>query len=338
MAIIYRYIQKILIIIITTIFVFTSMMLMDQYIKIMEHQRISNNYYSENTVVFEGDFSENQIDEISAHFSDKELALYKTIDPSEKLRVVISSDDFAHPNLTEGRFFQMGDFFSESHYAVVGIKIFDSLADEAGSRYYIHGGLEYEVIGVIGYERDTLLDDTVFLAANHKNITAIGYYSVDGTKRSEVHSFIENQTLVSNVEIIDKEFVSAGRILGFQALDSTMIIAVLAIIFIIVFGYIVMVTFWIRKNHKEFFVRRMCGHKLHYIILEFLKRLLIYNMNGVILGLLLYMVYKSINDINLNRIVAIVISTSLITASMNMILLTGAFIRKRKIPIYDKLK
>jgi hypothetical protein len=338
LGIIYKYIQKTLIIIITTIFVFTSMMLMDQYTKIMEHQRISNNFYTENTVVFEGSLSEDTINEIPAHFSDYGLILYKTIDPSEKLRVVISSDDFVHPDLTEGRFFQMGDFFSESHYAVVGIKIFDSLEGEARSRYYIHGGLEYEVIGVIGYERDTLLDDTVFLAANHKNIENLGYYSVDGTKRSEVHSFIENQTLVSNVEIIDKEFVSAGRILGFQALDSTMIIAVLAIIFIIVFGYIVMVTFWIRKNYKEFFVRRMCGHKLHYIIFEFLKRLLIYNAIGLSLGLITYMVYKNFNSINSNTIVVIGISTYLTTASMNLILLTGAFVGKRKIPIYDKLK
>jgi len=333
-----KYIQKILIIIITTIFVFTSMMLMDHYTKIMEHQRISNNYYSENTVVFEGSFTEDAIDEIPAHFSDNGLALYKTIDPSEKLRVVISSDDFVHPDLTEGRFFQREDFFNETNYVVVGIKIFNQLEDEGGSRYYIHDDLEYEVIGVIGYERDTMLDDTIFLAANHKNISAIGYYSVDGTKKSEVNSFLENQTLISDIEIIEKEFVSAQRILGFQGLDSTMIIAVISIVFIIVFGYIVMVGFWIRKNHKEFFVRRMCGHKLHYIIVEFLKRLLIYNAIGVSLGLITYMVYKNFNSINSNTIVVIGISTYLTTASMNLILLTGAFVKKRKIPIYDKLK
>lgn len=333
-----KYIQKILIIIITTIFVFTSMMLMDHYTKIMSHQRISNNYYSENTVVFEGSFTEDAIDEIPAHFSDNGLALYKTIDPSEKLRVVISSDDFVHPDLTEGRFFQREDFFNETNYVVVGIKIFNQLEDEGGSRYYIHDDLEYEVIGVICYERDTMLDDTIFLAANHKNISAIGYYSVDGTKKSEVNSFLENQTLISDIEIIEKEFVSAQRILGFQGLDSTMIIAVISIVFIIVFGYIVMVGFWIRKNHKEFFVRRMCGHKLHYIIVEFLKRLLIYNAIGVSLGLITYMVYKNFNSINSNTIVVIGISTYLTTASMNLILLTGAFVKKRKIPIYDKLK
>lgn len=100
-----------LIIIMTFILVFASIILVNNYQRVVEHQRISNHYYSENAVTLEGEFYIDNIEQLDSKFSNRGLVLYKLVNPVQDVRVVFSSNQFIHPQLIEGRFFQKEDFF-----------------------------------------------------------------------------------------------------------------------------------------------------------------------------------------------------------------------------------
>ncbi len=325
----------IIIIIMTFVIVFTSIILLDNYHKVVEHQRISNNYYSENAVTLEGELYIDHIKQLKCEFSSTGLVLYKLVNPVQDIRVIFSSNEFIHPQLIEGRFFQREDFFSQSTYAVVGSQLLDQLESKEDTYYFTYGNLTYEVIGVIGYEQASMLDYTVLLSANIQNIQMEGLYIVDGNKRSDIQYFLENQTILKDIITIDKEYVNAQRVLGLRNFGSAIFIAVL---FMLSVSYIVLILFWIKKSHREFFIRRMCGHRFPLILFSFVCNLCKYNIIGTVSGIGGILLYKNYHHISYNTIFLATLCTLLFINGCNLTLLVGSFINKRNLPICDKIR
>lgn len=324
-----------LIIIMTFILVFASIILVNNYQRVVEHQRISNHYYSENAVTLEGEFYIDNIEQLDSKFSNRGLVLYKLVNPVQDVRVVFSSNQFIHPQLIEGRFFQKEDFFGQSNYAVVGSQILNQLESEEGTYYLTYGNLTYEVIGIIGYDQASMLDYTVFLSANLQNIKMEGLYIVDGNKKSDIQYFLENQTILKDIITIEKEYANAQRILGLRNFGSVIFLLIFSMLS---FGYIVLILFWIKKSHREFFIRRMCGHRFHLIIFSFLGNLFKYNILGTVSGMGAILLYRNYHYVSYNIIFLVTLFILLFITGCNSILLVASFINKRNLPICDKIR
>ncbi len=82
----------------------------------------------------------------------------------ETLRYIYFNKDYVHLPMKSGRFFIRSDFYVGDNTAVVGTGRESSIyTDSHGEKRIMRSGVEYRVIGILGYEEPTLLDNFIFL-------------------------------------------------------------------------------------------------------------------------------------------------------------------------------
>ena len=83
------------------------------------------------------------------------------------IRYIYYNDGYVYLPLKSGRFFKASDFFEDSPVAVVGKnREKDCFVDATGNPFIMVDNQEYNVIGVLGYEQATVLDDMIYLNMN----------------------------------------------------------------------------------------------------------------------------------------------------------------------------
>ena len=92
-------------------------------------------------------------------------ALYYDVEnDSETLRYIYFNKDYVHLPMKSGRFFMRSDFYSGDNTAVVGTEMESSIyTDSHGDKQIMCSGVQYRVIGILGYEQPTKLDSYIFL-------------------------------------------------------------------------------------------------------------------------------------------------------------------------------
>lgn len=89
---------------------------------------------------------------------------YETEDNAGTIRYIYFNKSYIHLPLKSGRFFMQSDFNKGENFAVVGKgREREIQIDQSGERVIIHEDKKYNVIGVLGYDQPTVLDDYVFL-------------------------------------------------------------------------------------------------------------------------------------------------------------------------------
>jgi|GEM_PF-5265121 len=92
-------------------------------------------------------------------------ALYYDVENDrESLRYIYFNKDYVHLPMKSGRFFMRSDFYSGDNTAVVGTGMESSIyTDSHGEKRIMCSGVQYRVIGILGYEQPTMLDNFIFL-------------------------------------------------------------------------------------------------------------------------------------------------------------------------------
>lgn len=94
----------------------------------------------------------------------------------------------------EGRFFTGSDFNKDNNYVVVGKNLEQLLYEKDNKTYYRYSGVDYEVIGILGFDIDTKLNDIIFF--NLANIYDIA------PKNTELVIGEDYQTIINKAEIL----------------------------------------------------------------------------------------------------------------------------------------
>lgn len=81
------------------------------------------------------------------------------------IRSIFFNTKYANLPMQKGRFFKASDFTCENNVAVIGKNLVDCLFSRDGKNYITIDDFEYCVLGVLGYEKDTILDNYIFINA-----------------------------------------------------------------------------------------------------------------------------------------------------------------------------
>ncbi len=192
--------------------------------------------------------------------------------------------------MKSGRFFRAGDLKKGNAIAVIG-KNLESQKYIRDGKDYIHvDGGEYEVIGVIGYEEETIIDNYVYINMLAKEeILATTIYTMDiwdessaiaddylellGKMNSEVEKLSETQTY--GMTIFPK--ILYGRWFIWLFLCDLLCIAVVS-------GQ------WIRLQKQEMCVRRLVGGTVFRIMWQMTARYLGYVVVSMVLSFIFYII------------------------------------------------
>ncbi|SEK40161.1 ABC transporter permease [Ruminococcus albus] len=115
---------------------------------------------------------------LSAVKGDHAIYFDDTEDDST-LRYMYFNRNYINLPMKEGRFFKASDFTEDNAVCVVGKGKVDETYKKGDDTYCNPDGREYRVIGVLGYESSTVLDDYIFVNMLSADLKDAGIFTFD---------------------------------------------------------------------------------------------------------------------------------------------------------------
>lgn len=263
--------------------------------RLYEKHLMNNGYYTKNKCSFKLPTEISTYNDIKNIYLKcmENTILYKDMSPYEDLRGVLLKGNIDGPPIIEGRFFAESDFYNKNYYAVIGTNQKENMY-ESNNRFYIDlAGHPYEVIGIVGSEKDrSLLDYTIYvnLDSFSEMDNGVGLYHLDGISGESVKQTLARLGKDLNViNLGDYGILNVfyGQIPGFSLLIC---VGLAFISFYIFFSYE-----WFRSRHQLSEVMTIIGlghtEKFKEISLQYLQTILPSLVSGVIVSALLFFIH-----------------------------------------------
>lgn len=203
------------------------------------------------------------IDDIiaSAYNENDDVAVYMdSTDNNGTVRDIFFIGKYPDFPMKQGRFFKASDFMSENYVCVVGKDRTNETYEKNGDTFILVNGMEYRVIGVVGYENSTIFDSYIFVNMCTSEKTGSGIFTYDfiETKDSEnnienIKLFFENKNITAEVR---SETSSFSESIMPKLLSARWFICVLIACF---FCLWLISMQWIEQQKRDLCIRRLVG-------------------------------------------------------------------------------
>ncbi|MDO4504013.1 MAG: ABC transporter permease [Clostridia bacterium] len=289
---------------------------------------ISRGYYGKSQVVFSADNISNS-DLVNVIKDYPELALYKD-DSQNSIRQIYISDNYNHIPLESGRFFTPEDFSNNDLVAVVGKKRADEAKEKDGEKFIEICGNLYKIIGVVGVDVETQLDDIAIVklgtAVESSEIYKLDVFSNDErTIFEEISGKIKNNYGVETREIL-MEKSGLERMLPQINNEKLYILVVICLLI----SAITISIEWANNLKKGIAIKRLVGCRSISLVLEvifnYLKISLISGGLGTLFSLFfinefkIAIIYSSLISVFCGLIVTIPTIKKVLSVSVSEIL------------------
>lgn len=194
--------------------------------------------------------------------------------------------------MLEGRFFNKKDIDDSRNCAVIGKNKLDQVYKVNDKNYIRVNESEYEVLGVIGYESKTSIDDYIFVNMLSETEHEFGtFYIIDIWGGDETQDIIatelDNNNLTYEMLSVTKKF--SDTILP-QILYSRWFVYILICN---VMCMIIVLKEWVNQQKYEVGIRRMLGADKIDILKYIMGKYLIIVSAGSLIGIIICMVFYS---------------------------------------------
>jgi len=286
---------------ITTILVVYSE---NQYIL---NEKISNDYYSNKSLRFIVESDDDlTINEVFGNISSVDI-LYNEINNDI---VAVYGKDISFP-LLNGRNIRTDDYNSRKRVAILGANIESTnIINEV--EYFNFNGIEYEVIGRIGLNKESKLDNKIYINILETDIVQEGTWILDGDNTEDYFNSI---SLREGIEIskIDTEKIDVKKLFN----NTNLITTIYIFIWIVLIITIVLITyFWIFNKKNNIYIFKLCGLKKSNIFIELFYEYLVMVGIGYSIGIIpTALIFKNYISYNIKLLfLMIIIILSGITA------------------------
>lgn len=204
-------------------------------------------------------------------------------------RQIFFQGKYNTPPLISGRFFTPSDFKSNNRYAVVGLNCVDDCKTIVNKKYIKYQGCDYEVIGIVGSRKTSMLNFTVFIASNENLMAENSVFVLDINDQNSSTTFSDFQNNLNNQGYISNTILAAAT--SYEVLNRDKIGLKLIVAAFICFTLSILIVSiqWINFCFSEIAVKRLLGFKLFGIFLNSLLKYLIYASIGIAIAqLILY--------------------------------------------------
>lgn len=282
------------------------------YIKITDGQMIDNKFYTSDAkgININSDFDISDIRNICK--LNNNFVLYKSLTSGGQkndVRGLYYSGDIHIPPMLEGIFLKEGDFDDNSKYAVIGKSIIENVVEIENKKYFEYYGEMFEVIGITGVNRPSDLDNMVFLNLNAvASISDVnGMYLVDGKSKISIDKV---KTDLKNIDGARVEEIELD--LGSTEVGLTLVFVYILTIISLISSAILILYYYIEREKKKIAIKKLCGFNNRSLIKETVLKQFILVFVGFVIGTFLFIVLKSLFEIDSINIFNIVVAYLLV--------------------------
>ncbi|MCM3135269.1 ABC transporter permease [Paenibacillus polysaccharolyticus] len=254
-------------IIVVGLFCFSCLFTLMYQLNVSTIQRLNNQLYDEHALFFKTSQDQLDFEILYPSLPADSVMFAKFFGQGEDIRGILFKGNFAKPQMISGRFFEEMDFQTNTRVAVIGKDV--SLPLTMNEKKMIaFNGIDYEVIGIIGYNMPTRIDRTILLNMNEDNIHLGTEYVISGSTIQQGLNFIGNEELFGQVTLFEKENVNILHILDQGKQPVIVSTILLSILFV---NSLSVLLLWMDKKNNEIKIKRDNGYSISQILWDVWK-------------------------------------------------------------------
>lgn len=207
------------------------------------------------------------------HDMGNHVMLYSRYRTADNITGVFFHKNCINVPILEGRYFTPKDFLNDANKAVVGKNYRHEMYERNGQTYIRYSGGELEVIGIAGMERESPLDNQIYINANSdwsKQQTSM-FYTFDCFNSQDDYATSVEQTVSSRLqchaEVLSVTKALTSRIVPKLAAGHWFI----AILLLTTFCIGLISVEWKNTFLQTFLIKRLVGFTATDLLLELLK-------------------------------------------------------------------
>lgn len=235
---------------------------------------INNNIYSKKSINLKikntkSNSSLKEIDSIDDNFT-----IYSRV---KNINYVYFKGKGYIPPVYEGSFFSDNDFINSNNFVVVGKNIKADKVDNGDEYIYIEDKL-FKIIGRVGIEEKTILDDSVYLPLNEESSIEDGDYTINYNSNNDILRNLRNK-IGSNYAI--EQNYNYNRIFNFSELNKNYYFS---IILMYILSLISISYYQVINKKDELLALSICGIGGKNVYIYCLKKNIMLAFFSLILG------------------------------------------------------
>lgn len=175
------------------------------------------------------------------------------------IRGIFFNSYYANLPMESGRFFKKSDFFKGNNVAVVGKNRKSEIYEYNQKSFIRIHGIEYQVLGIMGYEKETPMDSYVYVnfLSDYRfssHVILIDFFS----KKSSLY---ENQML----DIFDENHMSVELLTYTDSFSDSIFPRIssgkwfMVLLLAVIICIILLASLWLDAMQKELHIRRLVG-------------------------------------------------------------------------------
>lgn len=208
------------------------------------------------------------------------LSLETSGNDKETISYLTFNKTFANFPMKEGRFFKPTDFKDENFVAVIGKNI-KGVYQKKNQKYIRICGKEYKVLGIIGYEGETVLDNYIY---------ANMFAGNEAEEKNYMIVFFSKENAASVAEECIKEIEGARQLTAVESYaDSIMpkidtYVWFLCIFLCCILCLILISSQWLSQQRKSICIQRLVGASRGKIVLGIIKKYILIAVIALIIS------------------------------------------------------
>ncbi|AJH25807.1 MULTISPECIES: ABC transporter permease [Bacillus] len=229
--------------------------------------KLSNNFYSDQSVHFVIKENKHTTDDFEKLFKKKigNFNLFKEIsDTKNKVFGFYSNGNIDKPSMKKGRFLSEKDYFKKKLKAVVGQNV--KVKKKNGVQCFVYHSKCIEVIGVMGYDFKSKIDDIVYInidGINNISDDISGMYVLDDISfNKEMFSHVKEKANELEISFLNAKFNNLTNKLG---MDNNLTVIITLLLFIFIIKHNILLYFWIYKKRIVIAINYVIGYSLKKI-------------------------------------------------------------------------
>lgn len=216
-----------------------------------------------------------------------------------KVRLIYFNKSYVNLPMQQGRFFKKRDFKEDYYCAVIGKKLLDKTYEKNKKRFLSLLGREFEVIGVVGYECETVMDDYIYInGLIPEKIFDSSLYQIDfleAGREDEILQYLYEELQKKDVIM---ESLTRGENFFNSIVPRLLYSRWFFVMFMCVLLCLILLSIeWINYQKKEIGIRRLLGAtngKLAVLLgKRYLRIILLSGVAGGLYSVIFWPNYKS---------------------------------------------
>ncbi|QNR65245.1 ABC transporter permease [Paenibacillus peoriae] len=242
-------------------------------VKHNELNTLSRSLYNENSISFtlnnqEEPLDWSKIDTSQSYTIFSELETIKFKNEIQDIRAIYFKNDTDLPPMVSGSFFNSTDFYSNKKLAVIGKNVDKSnIKKQNNKSYYKYQGRDYEIIGTMGAEYTSKLDNTILLnidGVDLENSLQSKIYVLNiGKNPITPEGVLKFKDHTLSVNVFDRGMSGSTRFLN---MDAFQVLILIFIILILICSSFIFAYYWINTKKTEILILWQSGIKTNQIL------------------------------------------------------------------------